>query len=549
MPDIYQKKWALNPGNLNSFELIKLNTDGLDILEKLNVFKKRGFTSISEEERDLLKWVGIYIQRPRSEGHFMMRVKIPFGVITSSQARVLASISRNYARSILDITTRQSVQFHWLKIEDIPSILNRLTSVGLSSIEACGDCPRNIIGNPLAGIDPNEILDTREIQQEVQNFFQGNRDFSNLPRKFKISISANIFDTGYAAINDLSFTPASKFIDNEVVKGFHVYVGGGLSARPHLAKRLDVFLRPDEILKVTIGVATLFRDFGFRQNRQHARLKFLVADWGTVKFKQELEKLVGPLLTSGNDLTSDWNEGYFNGIHQQKQPGFHYFGLSVPLGRLSANNITELADLTDKYGDGMIRTTNSQNIIIAGIQDSRAMSFLREPLLSELTPFPKTFKAHTISCAGKEFCNFAIVETKKYAQRLSQYLDEKLNTDNPIRIHVTGCPNSCGQVQLADIGLRGIKTKKAGQIIEGFELQIGGILGPEPQFSTNLKGFIPADKVHLVLEHLIFYYRVHKKDGESFHMFINRVGVETFQNILDDFLDSVFNLKEPRYGS
>ncbi|KLU63968.1 sulfite reductase [ferredoxin] [Desulfosporosinus acididurans] len=541
-------KWALNAQKLNSFELTKLDTDGLDILDKLNYFQKASFTSISNEERDLLKWAGIYIQRPRSDGYFMMRVKIPFGVMISTQARVLASISKDYGRDILDITTRQSIQFHWLRIEDIPSIQSKLASVNLSSVEACGDCPRNIIGNPLAGIDPHEILDTRKIQNEVYNFFQGNRDFSNLPRKFKVSISANIFDTGHAAINDLAFTPASKLIDNEIVQGFHVYVGGGLSAKPHLAKKLDIFLKPDEVLKVTIGVASLFRDFGYRQSRQHARLKFLVADWGAMKFKQELEKLVGPLLSGGDDLICGWNAGYFNGIHQQKQPGLHYFGLSVPLGRLSADNLKDLADITDKYGDGTIRITNSQNIILAGISDNRVMSFLHEPLLHVLTPFPETFKAHTISCTGKDFCNLAIVETKKYARQISQYLDNTLKLDTPIRIHITGCPNSCGQVQLADIGLRGAKSKKTSQTIEGFELQIGGVLGPEPQIGTSLKGFIPADIAHVVIEQLIRFYKDHRIDHESFNTFINRNGTEEFQSILNNFLDRIFVPTESRYG-
>jgi ferredoxin-nitrite reductase len=533
---IYSKKWA-RQSKLNRFELIKLTTDGLDILDRLRDFQKNGFNSMSEEEKDLLKWAGAYLQRPRTDGYLMMRVKIPCGILTSAQARIIADVSREYGRDILDITTRQAIQFHWLTVEDLPDIHEKLSTVGLSTIEACGDCPRNIIGNPLAGIDPHEILDTRDLQDELFNYFQGNREFSNLPRKFKISISANIFDTGHAAINDLAFTPACKTIDGEQVKGFHLYVGGGLSARPKLAKKLDVFVLPKEVLNVTIGVVTLFRDYGYRENRQHARLKFLIEDWGAEKFKVELEKLVGPLRPKGDDLLQGWNAGYFNGIHSQKQTGLKYVGLSVPLGRLNAKDMEEFATLADTYGDGFIRTTNSQNVILSGIPDEKIKSLLQEPLLRNFSPYPDLICAHTISCTGKEFCNLAIVETKKHAKQIIHYLDTVLNLETPIRIHVTGCPNSCGQLQIADIGLRGTVSKLDGQTVEGFELQMGGMLGPNARFATKLNGFIPAKSVPKVLEHLLLYFKDNKTKGESFNDFFLRVGFEVFQERLDIFLN------------
>ncbi len=529
-------KWANDPSKLNHVELIKLNTDGLDILNKLKYYQSVGFAAIPEAEKDLLKWAGVYIQRPRSEGHLMMRVKIPNGIMTSSQARVLSGISCQYGRNIIDITTRQCIQFHWLTVESLPDVREKLALEGLDTIEACGDCPRNIIGNPLAGIDPHETIDTRKIVREVFDYFQSNREFSNLPRKFKISISANVFDPGHATINDLSFTPALKHLDSEGIKGFHVYVGGGLAARPLLAQKLDLFVRPEDVLKVSIGVATIFRDYGYREKRQHARLKFLIADWGVEKFQSELQRLIGPLNSSGDDLVCGWNAGYFNGVHPQKQPGLNYVGLSVPLGRLSAEELEELATLADQYGDGLLRTSNSKNIILSSIPNKKIVSLLNETLLQRLKPFPSPFIAHTISCTGKEFCNLALVETKTHAQAIGEYLDKKLDLETPIRIHVSGCPNSCGQLQIADIGLRGALAKISGQTVEGYELQIGGTLGLKNCFCTKLKGFIPANVVPEALELLISFFKDNKKDSESFHEFVQRTGTEVFQELLSCFL-------------
>ncbi len=531
-----KRTWTNNPLKLNKIELIKLNTDGLDILNKLKYYQQKGFAAISEAEKELLKWAGIYLQRPRSEGYFMMRVKVPSGIMTSSQARTLCEISRQHGRSIIDLTTRQSIQFHWLTVESLPDVIEKLSHQGLDTVEGCGDCPRNIIGNPLSGIDPNETIDTRKIVREVFDYFQMNREFSNLPRKFKISISANLFNAGHAEINDLAFTPALKKIGNEETKGFHVYVGGGLAALPHLAQKLDIFVRPEDVLKVSIGVATIFRDFGYREKRQRARLKFLVADWGREKFQSELQKLVGPLLSSGDDLERGWNAGYFNGVHPQKQPGLNYVGLSVPLGRLSAEALENLATLADQYGDGFLRTSNSKNIILSGIPDEKIIALLKEPLLQQLKPFTSQFIAHMVTCTGKEFCNLALVETKKHAQMIGKYLDEKLELETPVRIHVSGCKNSCGQLQIADIGLRGSLAKINGQMVEGYEIQIGGALVPKYCFSTELEGFTPKNVVSEALEQLLLFFKNNRINNESFHEFVQRNGTEVFQELLNIFL-------------
>ncbi|MDF2925460.1 MAG: nirA [Paenibacillaceae bacterium] len=532
----YQPIWAENPSKLNKVELIKLEKDGLDVIRTIiEQYASGGYSSITEDDLNRFKWAGVYEQKPR-DGYFMMRVRINSGIITSPQARVLASIAKDYGRNLLDITTRQAIQFHWLKVEYLPDIFKRLESVGLYSYEACGDCPRTIVGNPLAGIDPNELLDTTDLVNQVNDFFLLNRDFSNLPRKFKMSISGNIYNTAHAEINDLAYTPATKVIDGEEVKGFHVWVGGGLSAKPHLAQRLDVFVRPEDVLRVAIGVITIFRDYGYREKRHHARLKFLVADWGADKFLEKLTELVGELPTQGEDKTVGWNAAYFDGVHPQAQPGLNYVGLNVPVGRMNGDELAELARLSDEYGNGYLRTTMSQNIIFSDIPDNRVDDLLKEAVLERLTPDPDKFISRTVSCTGNEFCNLAVVETKIRAVNVAKYLDEHVDLAEDIRIHFVGCPNACGQKQIADIGLQGALVKTAEGTVDAFDIAVGGTLGPGAQFNLPLKGRVKGDDVGPVLAQLILFYKDNRDEGESFNRFVARVGVSAFQEQLTGIL-------------
>ncbi len=532
------RPWEKDKSKLNKVELLKLERDGLDIIAKIRENAHLGYDAFSEDDKSFFKWAGVYEQKPK-DGHLMMRVRIPSGILTSEQARELAAISRDYGRNLLDVTTRQAVQFHWLMVENLPDIFDRLERVGLFSYQACGDVPRTIVGNPLAGIDPHELMDTTPIVRELERFFLLNRDFSNLPRKYKMSISANIYNTGHAEINDLAFTPASKEIDGEEVIGFHVWVGGGLSAKPHLARQLDIFVRPEEVVKVAAGVTAIFRDFGYREKRHHARLKFLVADWGAEKFKDVLLERIGPLPSRGVDRTVGWNAGYFTGVHKQKQPGLNYVGLLLPVGRLNADEFAELARLADTYGNGSLRTCNSQNVIIPNVPDEKLDDLLKEPLLTRLTPFPRTFIGHAVSCTGNEFCNLAIVETKKRMLSIANWLDENIELDTPVRIHVNGCPNSCGQQQIADIGLQGALVKTESGMIDAFDLHVGGSLGPDAAFNQKLKGRVPGDRVAPVIGSLIEFYKAERQPGERFHQFVRRVGVETFQARLDEILATI----------
>ncbi|MFD2370779.1 nitrite/sulfite reductase [Brevibacillus sp. GCM10020057] len=537
MAERKQWKWADDP-SLNKMELTKLEKDGLDVIETIvNKYSKEGFQSIEPSDMDRFKWAGVYQQRPK-DGHFMMRVRIPGGILSSDQARVLAKIAEDYGRDLVDVTTRQAVQFHWLTVETLADIFDRLASVGLSSFEACGDCPRTIMGNPLAGIDPHEVLDTRPLVAELEKFFLLNREFSNLPRKYKMSISANVYNAAHAQINDLAFTPAKKTIAGEEVIGFHVWVGGGLSAKPYLAQKLDVFVRPEEVVKVAEGVTTLFRDFGYRQKRTHARLKFLMADWGAEKFKEELVKLVGELEPLGEDLLRGWNGGYFYGIHEQKQAGLYYAGLSVPVGRMNAAELVELARLADEYGDGTIGTCNTQNVLIRNIPQEKVAAFQQEPLIvNRFKLTPNTFVGYAVSCTGTEYCNLAIVETKERMRSLALYLDEVLELDTPLRIHMIGCPNSCGQRQIADIGLQGALVKTPEGMVEAFDIHVGGTL-EEPQFNRKLNARITADKLGPFLAQLITLYKEDRLEGESYWRYVERVGLERIQAQVDSILQT-----------
>lgn len=532
----YEPIWDRDPSSLNKMELLKLEKDGLDVIRTIiENYAVQGYDAIPEDELNRFKWAGVYEQKPK-EGYFMMRVRINSGIMTSGQAHALARIAKDYGRDLVDVTTRQAIQFHWLTVEQLPDIFRRLEEVGLYSFEACGDCPRTIVGNPLAGIDPDELFDTTALVNEVNDFFLLNKDFSNLPRKYKMSISANLYNSGHTEIQCLAFTPAVNQIDGEELLGFHVWVGGGLSAKPHLAKQLDVFIRPENVLNVAIGVSTIFRDYGYRQKRHHARLKFLVADWGPEKFLEKLTELIGELPTRGEDKTLGWKASYFDGVHPQKQAGYNYVGLNVPVGRLSGTDLEELARLADEYGKGSIRTTVSQNILLPYIPDGKVEQLLNEPVLKRLTPFPKHFMSRTVSCTGNEFCNLAIVETKERAKRVAEYLDTHIELDKEVRIHFIGCPNACGQKHIADIGLQGTLVKTQEGMVDAFDIAVGGILGPGATFNERLKGRVKGDDVGPVLVRLITFFKENRKKEETFHQFYKRVGISPFQEQLDQAL-------------
>ncbi|MDF2873977.1 MAG: ferredoxin--nitrite reductase [Sporomusa sp.] len=531
-----EQAWAKELDKLNKVELIKLEKDGLDIVNDIERYAKLGFDAIEEKDFDLLKWLGLYISRPKEAGFFLLRVKVPGGVLTSAQARVLGSLARDYGRNLLDISTRHAIQLHWIRVEYLPDIFARLEKVGLSCLESAGDCPRTIVGNPVAGYDPEEVIDAAPILKQVSDFFHNNRDFSNLPRKFKMSISGSIHNPVHAEINDLSFTPAEKELVGEKVLGFNVLVGGGLSAKPSMALPLNIFVRSEQVLAVAKAVAAIFRDYGYREKRNHARLKFLLQDWGIHKFRQEVIKLTGPLAASGQDLTVDWNAGCLYGVNKQKQAGLNYVGLSIPLGRFDADEIEQLAALAEQYGDGSLRTTNSQNMILLNIPDAQVENLLAEKVLTRLTPFPAPFTARAVCCTGTQFCPLGIAETKQRAAAILEYLDKQVKLAEPLVLHISGCVNSCAQQQVADIGLQGVMARVGDQLTEAFEFSLGGKLGPQAAFSVKLKGSVPADRAAKAIESLVVFFIISKLPGEYFNQFVQRVGPESFQLELDKYI-------------
>ncbi|WP_196605377.1 nitrite/sulfite reductase [Pectinatus haikarae] len=525
----YSAIWSENK-NLNAVEKTKLKKDGLDIInEIIDKYSKTGYESIDPEDIGLFKWAGVYEQKPKN-GYFMLRVRMTSGIMNAAQAKTLADIAEKYGRGIANITTRGSVQFHWIKIENIPDIFYKLKSCGMSSFEACGDCTRSIVGNPLTGIDREELIDTSSIVKEVNDFFLLNRDFSNLPRKYKISISGSIYNTAHAQINDISFTPAIKTVDGEDVLGFHVWLGGGLSSTPHLAKKLNIFARQSDVLKIAEAVCIIFRDNGYREKRIRARLKFLLDDWGVEKFESKIKELTGPLLKSGIDKTVSWNASYYYGIHPQKQKGKSFVGLNIPFGEITARDLAELASIADACGDQKLRTTLSQNIIISGIDDNAVPQLIKKNIFTRLPIMPKNFLGYTVACTGNEFCNLAIVETKNRARQVTSYLDKKIAMEIPVRIHFTGCPNSCGQKHIADISLQGGRIKTEDGIKDAFTLWAGGTLEGCGHFAEKIKDLTDADEVQFILEKMLLFYKKNSLPGENFTSFVNREGIDRLKN-------------------
>ncbi len=495
---------------LNKFEKIKAEKDGLKVKEELDYFAQIGWEAIDETDRDYrLKWLGVFF-RPVTPGKFMMRMRIPHGIITSEQMRALGAIVQRCGEDgTADITTRQNLQLRGIRIEDIPDIFRRLKAVGMTSVQSGMDNVRNITGSPVAGIDAAELIDTRPLVQKVQdaitNRGEGNPEFTNLPRKFNIAIEGGRDNSVHAEINDIAFVPAYKDGVGDML-GFNVVVGGFFSAkRCEAAIPLDAWVPAnDEVVDLCLAILRLYRDKGLRVNRQKARLMWLIDELGIEQFRMEVEKLLGrPLLRAAAKDEIDWEKRDHLGIYPQKQTGFSYAGLHIPVGRLYSDDMLELARLAEVYGAGEIRLTVEQNVIIPQIRDHHLPAFLHEPLLQKFSPTPAPLTKGLISCTGAQFCNFALIETKNRAVALIKELEAEVELPNPVRIHWTGCPNSCGQPQVADIGLMGTKARKNGKAVEGVDLYLGGKVGKDAHLGTCVQKGIPCEDLKPVLRDIL----------------------------------------------
>lgn len=496
---------------LNKIEKAKAAKDGLDIKDELENFSKIGWEAVDKTDLELrLKWFGIFY-RPVTPGKFMLRLRIPSGIVNSQQMSVLAEIVQRYGDDgSADITTRQNIQLRGVRLEDIPEIFRKLKTSGITSVQSGMDNVRNLTGSPVVGIDPDELVDTREIVQKLQDMItnngEGNYTFSNLPRKFNIAVEGARDNSIHAEINDIAFVPAYK----EDVLGFNVLVGGYLSAqRCAEAVPMNVWVPPnDDVVELSRAILTVYTENGLteglRESRAKARLMWLIDKWGMDKFRTEIEREFGkPLATAApkDEITQDKKDHL--GVHSQKQEGYSYVGLHVPMGRLSAETMFELARLAEVYGDSEIRLTVEQNAIIPYIANENLEAFLGEPLLEKFTINPTTLTRSVISCTGARYCNFAIIETKQRALKIAQELDEELDIPNRVRIHWTGCPNSCGQAQAGDIGLLGTKVRKDGKPVEGVRVYTGGKVGKDAKLGSLLEKGIACDDLKPLLRNLL----------------------------------------------
>ncbi|MFW6359113.1 MAG: ferredoxin--nitrite reductase [Chroococcales cyanobacterium] len=496
---------------LNKIEKAKAEKDGLAVKDELEYFAKIGWENVDKTDLELrLKWLGIFF-RPVTPGQFMLRLRTPNGILNSQQMRVLAEIVQRYGEDGSgDITTRQNIQLRGVRLEDIPEIFQNLKSVGLTSIQSGFDNVRNLTGSPVAGIDPNEFMDTRELNQKLQDMItnngEGNYAFSNLPRKFNIAIEGGKDNSIHAEINDVAFIPAYR----EGIFGFNVLVGGYLSAqRCAEAIPMNVWVHPNEdVIELSRAILTVYTQngstAGLRATRSKARLMWLIDTWGMDQFRAEVEKEFGKeLLTAAptHEITQDKKDHL--GVHPQKQEGYSYIGLHIPMGRFDAEGMFELARLAEVYGNGEIRLTVEQNAIIPYIPNENVEAFLAEPILERFSLEPATLSRSVVSCTGNRYCNFALIETKGRAWQLAQELDQELNIPDRVRIHWTGCPNSCGQPQVGDIGLIGTKARKDGQTVEAVNVYMGGKVGKDARLGELVESSIPTEDLKPVLRKML----------------------------------------------
>lgn len=504
--------------SLNKFERLKAKKDGLAIQAELDQIAPMGWEAMDEDDRDYrLKWVGVFF-RPVTPGKFMLRLRIPHGILTSEQLRVLAQIVQRYGEDgNADITTRQNLQLRGIRLEEIPGIFQQLKQVGLTSVQSGMDNVRNITGSPVAGIDADELIDTRDIVRDVQdmltNHGEGNPTFTNLPRKFNIAIAGCRDNSVHAEINDLAFVPAYQ----DGVLGFNILVGGFFSAkRCDAAIPLNAWVAPRDVVAVCKAVLLVYRDHGLRANRQKARLMWLIDEWGLAKFRAAVEQQLGFALPSAAPKDEIlWDKRDHIGIYAQKQAGLNYIGLHVPIGRLYAADLFDLARLAEVYGSGELRLTVEQNLIIPNVPDSRVAALLQEPLTQKFSVAPSPLEKGLVSCTGAQFCNFALIETKNRALAMIHELEAELQVDRPVRIHWTGCPNSCGQPQVADIGLMGTKVRKNGQAVEGVDIYLGGQVGKHAQLGNcAIKGVACEDLKPVLRDLLVQQFGAHPRgDG------------------------------------
>lgn len=507
-----------------NIEELKAKKDGLDVLPDLMRYAETGFESIAPEDFPLFRWYGLYQQRP-NDGHFMLRIKVPNGNVTADQLRVLGQIAIDFGRNLIDITTRQDFQYHWLTIETIPEIFRRLEAVGMTTSGACGDIARNVVGCPVTGLTKDEYFDSNALAHSINDMMVNNKEFSNMPRKYKFSVCSCHMQCAQPEINEVGLYGVKK--GDEL--GYGLMVGGGLSTKPYFGADLNVFLKPEQVLKVVHAISELYRDAEIlRKNRGQARLKFYIHDpkigIGPDAFLQMIEEKIGYKLEEGvpNPAPQDSETDHL-GVQPQKQDGFYYVGIGVRAGRLTGEKLIAIADLANEFSDTKIaRTTNKQNIILTHIPEAKLEALKQRMDGLDFDYKSSVFKRNLVSCTGTEFCNLAVTETKEVGRRVSRELEERFpDATRNIRIHFSGCPNNCGQNAIADIGLRGMKTKGPdGVMIEAYDILVGGGTGSDRAFAEVCVKKYPGHNITEALANLYGGYTNWASNGQTFRDYV-----------------------------
>jgi sulfite reductase (ferredoxin) len=521
-------------------ERLKREKNPWEGLEEIRRFAREGFGSITPEWMGTyFRWWGVYTQgdglgvlggkggEGKALPYFMVRIRIPNGQLYSHQLRTIADITERHARGRADITVRQNIQLHWVTIESLPQVLESLWRAGLNTMGACGDVTRNVTGCPLAGVDADEICDASPLAQEATRLFVGNAEYYNLPRKFKISISGCSVWCEYPEINDIGVSAVRRVVGGESEIGFSVRVGGGLSTDPHLGLRLNSFVRWHQVIPVLKGIAETFRDSDqLRESRERARLKFLFLrhGWTADSFQQELERRIGFQLERGVEESRP-DDVYRDhvGIHQQKQSGYCYVGALVLRGKISAAQMRAAAELSERYAGGEVRTTVMQNLVVVNVPHRNTEALATELNAIGLPVAGSVFRRGAIACSGSEFCKLAITETKNFSRWLVEELDERLpGFEQHLKLHVTGCPNSCGQHWIADIGLEGKKIKVDGHMRDAFYFCVGGALGLHQSIARAIGYRCLATDVPDAIERLLRSYLDERLPQENLRAFLAR---------------------------
>ncbi|QNE89008.1 nitrite/sulfite reductase [Corynebacterium incognita] len=524
---------------LNADERIKQDDGGLSAKQRvIDIYSKQGFSSIPPEDlAPRFKWLGLYTQRKQNLGgeltaqlenselqdeYFMMRVRFDGGRVTPEQLRVVGEISRDFARSTADFTDRQNIQLHWIRIEDVPEIWERLDAVGLSTLMGCGDVPRVILGSPTAGVAADEVIDATPAIDTIVRDYLPREEFHNLPRKFKTAISGNLRQDVTHEIQDVAFIGVNHPIYGP---GFDCFVGGGLSTNPMLAQSLGAFVPLERVPEVWAGVVRIFRDYGYRRLRNRARLKFLVAEWGIEKFREVLETdyLDAPLADAPATPLNPGHRDHL-GVHPQRD-GRYYVGVKPTVGHATGEQLVAIADVAKRFGIERIRTTPYKELLFLDVDESDLLALGAALDDVGLYTKPSEFRRGIISCTGLEFCKLAHVTTKSRAIELVDELEERIgNLDVPISISLNGCPNSCARTQVSDIGLKGQTVTDAdGNRVEGFQVHLGGALGLDPEFGRKVRGHkVIADELGDYCVRVINNYLDQREDGEQFRDWVLR---------------------------